>query len=300
MNFRLVRAAGGTPASVLALRRFAEAELGIGLTVLFAAASLTSQPPGVDLTADRVGFREVVARLTPRWPSLAGPEHDDLAISRLNAQSSAADARDGAPRAFVPGEGLLPPRNAKDLVWSEFNHHWAGLIVIGIGVLALLERSGVLSWARHWPLALAGLAVPMFARADPEVWPMGQLGLLESLRDPEVLQHRLLECLTVVFGVLEWRARTGRTADPRAALIFPLLCALGGALLLTHSHALTNVKDQLLIEISHVPLAAAAVIAAWSRWIEVRLDGRPSHIAGWIWRLAFVAAGVSLLLYREQ
>ena len=302
MNFRTVRRLGREPSAPIdRLRRFAEAELGIGLTVLFAAASLTSQPPGVDLIADRVGLSEVVARLTPEWPGLRSPEHDELAISQLNARISAADARrEAAPRAYVPGEGFVPPRNATDLAWSEFNHHWAGLIVLGLGILALLERSRALSWARHWPLVLAGLAVPMFARADPEVWPIGHLGLLESLRDPEVVQHRLLECLTALIGVLEWRVRTGRAVSARAPLVFPLLCALGGLLLLTHSHALANVKDQLLIEITHLPLVAAAIVAAWSRWIEVRLDGRPSRIAGWIWPLAIVAAGISLLLYREQ
>lgn len=103
-----------------------------------------------------------------------------------------------------------------------------------------------------------------------------------------------------MLGVLEWRVRTGHVRDARAALVFPLLCAAGGALLVTHSHALANLKDQLLIEITHVPLVAAAVVAGWARWIEVRLDGPPSRIAGWVWRFAFVAAGVSLLLYREQ
>jgi copper resistance protein D len=82
-------------------------------------------------------------------------------------------------------------------------------------------------------------------------------------------------------------------------LLFPLLCALGGALLLTHSHALANVKDQLLIEVTHVPLALAAIAAAWSRWIQVRLDGPPSLIAGWIWPVALVVASLSLLFYRE-
>jgi copper resistance protein D len=301
MNFLTVRRLRRDPSAPVArLRRFAEAELGIGLTVLFAAASLTSQPPGVDLTADRVAFSEIVARLTPTWPRLTSPPHHELSRSRLNIQLASADSRDDAPRAFIPGEGLVPPRNAMDRAWSEFNHHWAGLIVVGMGVLALLERSRSLDWARHWPLFLAGLALPMVARADPEVWPVGHLGLLESLRDPEVVQHRLMECLTAVFGVLEWRVRTGRTANPRAALIFPLLCALGGALLLTHSHALANLRDQLLSEISHVPLALAAMVAAWARWIELRLDGRASRVAGWIWPVAFVATGVTLLLYREQ
>jgi putative copper resistance protein D len=301
MNFWLVRRlARDASASTLPLRRFAEAELGIGLTVLFTAASLTSQPPGVDLTADRATWSEVVARITPRWPRLAGPEHDALGIAQLNAQIAAARAQhQAAPLAFVPGEGNSPPRNAMDIAWSEFNHHWAGIFVLAIGVLALLERTRRAPWARHWPLMLLVLALPMSVRADPELWPIGKIGILESLRDPEVVQHRLLECLTALLGVLEWRVRTERTSDSRALLIFPLLCALGGAMLLTHSHAVTSVKDQLLIEISHVLLALAVIAAAWSRWIQVRLDGTASRVAGWMWPLAFVAAGASLLLYRE-
>ncbi|HEX4598699.1 MAG TPA: CopD family protein [Burkholderiaceae bacterium] len=301
MNFRLVRAAGGTRASVLALRRFAEAELGIGVTVLFAAASLTSQPPGIDLTADRASLREVVERITPRWPRLVSPGYDSLGISRLNAQITVATTQhQPTSLAFVPGEGILPPRNAMDIAWSEFNHHWAGLFVLVIGVLALLERAGRAPWARHWPLMLLVLAVPMSVRADPELWPIGKIGLLESLRDPEVVQHRVLECLTALFGILEWRVRTQRTSNARALLVFPLLCALGGAMLLTHSHALTNVKDQLLIEITHEPLAVCVLAAAWSRWIQVRLDGTASRVAGWIWPLAFVATATCLLLYREH
>jgi putative copper resistance protein D len=302
MNFRLVRRlprAG--PAAVLTLRRFVEAELGIGLTVLFAAGSLTSQPPGVDLTTDRASLAEVVQRITPAWPRLRSPEHDLLAISQLNARIAAATAQhEPVPLAFVPGEGQQPPRNAMDIAWSEFNHHWAGLLVLCIALLALLERCSGAQWARHWPLALVLLAVAIVVRSDPEVWPMGQIGVLESLRDPEVAQHRVLECLTALLGAVEWRAQTERTSNPRLPLIFPLLCALGGALLLTHSHALSNLKDQLLIEITHIPLALAVIVAAWARWIQLRLDGAASRIAGWIWPLALLATAASLLLYREQ
>jgi putative copper resistance protein D len=301
MNFRLVRHMTGNPAAaVLSLRRFVEAELGIGLTVLFAAGSLTSQPPGVDLTTDRASWSEVVHCITPSWPRLTSPAHETLAISRLDERIATAAARhEMAPRAFVPGEGLQAPRNAMDIAWSEFNHHWAGLLLLGMALLAVLERTPRTRWARHWPLGLVVLAVAIVARGDPEVWPMGKIGLVDSLRDPEVAQHRLFECLTAFIGVLEWRARGDSTGSGRLVLLFPLLCALGGALLLTHSHALANVKEQLLIEITHVPLALAVIVAAWSRWIQVRLDGPPARIAAWIWPVALVVASLSLLFYQE-
>ena len=301
MNYRLVRKlAGDSGAAVLTLRRFVEAELGIGVAVLFAAGSLTSQPPGADLTTDRATWTEIVQQLTPGRPRLTSPDFDLLAISRLDERIASAQARkEPAPLAFIPGEGLPPPRNAMDIAWSEFNHHWAGLLLLAMALLALLERIPRFGWARHWPMGLVVLAVAIVWRADPEVWPTGRLGLLDSLRDPEVAQHRLFECLAASIGIIEWRARMGFTSGRRLVLLFPLLCAIGGTLLMSHSHVLANVKDQLLIEITHLPLALAAITAGWSRWIQLRLDGTASRIAGWIWPAALIVVALSLLFYRE-
>jgi putative copper resistance protein D len=165
--------------------------------------------------------------------------------------------------------------------------------------LALLERSGIARWGRHWPLLFIVLGVFLLIRSDPEVWPLGDIGVVASLRDPEVVQHRLFIMLIAAFGLFEWGVRTERIRRPSAALAFPLLTAAGGMLLLTHSHALSNIKEQLLIEITHVPLALAGITAGWARWAELRLEGRASTIASWIWPAAFVAVGLILLLYRE-
>jgi copper resistance protein D len=301
MNYRLVERLRRDPATpALRLRRFAEVEFGIGLTVLFAAASLTSQPPAEDLTTDRASWHEVVERLTPQWPRFASPDHASLALSELQAQIDAADkAHAPAPQAYVPGEGVLAPRNAEDIAWSEYNHHWSGILVLAIGILALLERSGYGPWARHWPLLFLVLAAFLFVRSDPEVWPLGDVGFFASFRDPEVVQHRIFVALISAFALFEWRVRTGGLGRSRAALVFPLITAVGGALLLTHSHALSNIKEQLLIEITHVPLALAGITAGWARWLELRLEGRASRIAAWVWPIAFVVIGVILLLYRE-
>ncbi|HVM78536.1 MAG TPA: CopD family protein [Stellaceae bacterium] len=301
MNFLAVERLRRDPATpVPRLRRFAEVEIGVGLTVLFAAASLTSQPPGADLTADRASWSEVVHRLTPEWPLLSSPDRSELAIYRMEAERQAeAQSNPQLPPAYVPGSGIVPPRDAADIAWSEYNHHWAGIAVLLIGLLALAERARIAPWARHWPLIFVALAVFLFFRSDPEVWPLGDIGFLQSLRDPEVVQHRIFVLLIAGFGVFEWRVRTGRICRPGAALVFPLLIAFGGALLLTHQHALSNVKDQLLIEITHVPLALCGITAAWARWLELRLGPPGDRIAAWVWPVAFVLVGVVLLIYRE-
>jgi len=202
-------------------------------------------------------------------------------------------------RAYVPGAGALPPRNAQDIAWSEYNHHWAGLLVVLMGLAALAQRSGRAPWARHWPLLLLFLAAFLFLRADPEIWPTGNIGLIESLKDPEVLQHRLFVLLIVAFALFEWRIRSGRIAAHNPARVFPLLTALGGTLLLTHSHALGNVKQELLIDFTHLPIAILGIVAGWARWLEVEAPQEDGRWAGWTWPVCFVLIGVLLLDYRE-
>jgi putative copper resistance protein D len=302
MNFRLVERLRANPMTpITRLRRFAEVEVGVGITVLFAAASLTSLPPAIDLTNDRASWTEIVERMTPRMPTLDSPDHDGLAIPALQAKLDAqAEAeKRTAPMAFVPGAGELPPRNAADIAWSEYNHHWAGIFVLAIGILSILEKTGRAPWAKHWPLLFLGLAGFLFLRSDPEVWPMGDIGFFVSLRDPEVVQHRIMVVLIVLFAIFEWRVRAGGLRDSRAELVFPMICAIGGALLLTHSHAVANVKEQLLIEWSHVPLALAGVAAGWSRWLELRLAAPGNRLPGRIWPVCLVLVGVILLAYRE-
>ena len=286
--------------SVIRLRRFAEVEIGIGFTIFFAAASLTSVPPAVDLTTDRVTLHEIAVRNAPAWPRMSSPDHDQLAISQMQSQLDQDAAQRGkvAAQANVPGSGILPPRNAQDIAWSEYNHHWAGIFVLLIGLLALLNRAGV-GWLKHWPLLFLLMAGFLLVRSDPEVWPMGREGFWVAWRDVEVAQHRFFVALIILFGVFEWAVRTGRLRNPKVALVFPLLVSVGGAMLLTHSHQISNVKDQLLIELTHTPLALAGVSAGWARWLELRLPGRGGRVAGWVWPICFMLVGVILLWYRE-
>ncbi len=301
-NFRLIRSLRPQrDASITRLRRFAEVEIGVGFTLFFAAASLTSVPPGIDLTQDRVAFHEIVDRNRPVWPRFESPDYDSLALPALQAKldAEAAVAAQKPLPAFVPGGGLLADRNAADIAWSEYNHHWAGVFVIAIALLALANQAGLRA-ARHWPLLFLGLAGFLFFRSDPETWPMGNISFLDSLRDVEVLQHRFYVVLLIGFAVFEWRVRLGQVQAQWMRLVFPLLTAIGAVALLTHSHAIANIKDQLLIELTHTPLALAGAAAGWARWLELRLDpGRGQRIAGWVWPICFLLVGLSLVGYRE-
>ncbi len=70
---------------------------------------------------------------------------------------------------------------------------------------------------------------------------------------------------------------------------------------MTHSHALGNIKQEVLVELTHLPLGILAVVAGWSRWLEIRLPGenRLRPTLGWVWPVCFILIGALLLNYRE-
>lgn len=277
MNFFEVRTLRGEASIPTArLRRYVEVEFGLGVTVLLAAASLTSLPPAVDVVADRATFSEVAKVFTPKAPRFSSPSIEEL-----------------------PVEDRFAPRTDADRAWSEYNHHTSGLFVLTMGLLAIVSRTRWGGWARHWPLIFLGLAAFLFVRSDPGSWPQGPIGFWESFKYPEVLQHRLAVFLVVIFAIFEWGVRTGRIRSPRAALVFPLLCVAGGALLLTHSHASFNLKWEFLVEVTHAPLGVLALLVGWTRWLELRLQSPENRLPGRLWPVAFAMIGVLLIFYRE-
>ena len=301
-NYFIVRG-GGTASTTGAtsLTRFGEVELGIGLTVILAAASLTSQPPGADLTEDRVSLHEIAVRYAPRIPQFTSPPLGDLSPAGKEMERKAKLAGVKVPAAFMPGESFSHPDTPGDIAWSEYNHAWAGLIVFFMGLLALLSRNKYFAWAKIWPLMFLGLAVFLFLRADPENWPLGPNGFWASFREADVLQHRAAVLLIIVFALFQWAVETNRVKSHAAALVFPGVCAIGGIVLLTHMHAVTNIKQEMLIELSHTPLAIFGVMAGWARWLELRLPQENStrKYLGWVWPVCFIFVGLILMDYHE-
>ena len=302
-NYFEVREADGSRAPVLfRLRRFSEAELGLGFTVILAAASLTAQSPSVDeLPQNMLTAHAVVQRLEWHWPSFHTPGLEQLAPpTSLNVAVREATYTGGSVS------------DANDRAWSEYNHHWAGLIVFAAGLLALMARLPRPRWlaglARNWPLLFLGLAAFILLRADPECWPLGPRPFWSSFTAPDVLEHRLFVVLITAFALFEWGVRTGRLHWVKARFVFPAICAAGGALLLTHTHALGEGTDEVFAELSHTPIAVLGALAGWSRWLELRLgdgDGtqrraRSRAVAAWVWPACLLLIGLLLLNYRES
>src|SRR5437899_9058335 len=148
LNFQLVHR--GPASSILAsLKRFGEAEIGIGVTVILTAASLTSLPPAVDLARDRVSGTEIFARMAPRPPRFASPAMQELPEDIYAAQKKAFESGSLSTESYVPGQAGTRPNTPAEKAWSGYNHHWAGIIVLTIGLLALVPQATNLSWARN-------------------------------------------------------------------------------------------------------------------------------------------------------
>jgi putative copper resistance protein D len=281
------------PRPLLALRRLGEAEIGIGFTIVLAAASLTSQPPAVDLVQDRLEFHEIVERTTPKVPRLAYPVE---AVSPATPFEQALQQFDNTANARAH-------HKEADIQDSEASHHWAGLILLVISLGAWLSRSKKFPWARYWPLGFIALSIFLFIRVDPENWPMGPRSFWKSFYDPEVLEHRTIFMLLIFYAIFEAGVQTVRFKSRIAASVFPVMIVVSGGLLLLHSHALGNVKEELLIEMNHNAIAICAVLAGWMRLVEVRLPqmdgGRLTRIAGLIWPVCLFAVALLLLNYRE-
>lgn len=290
-NFLLVRRTRGDAAPALVrLRRFSEAEIGLVFTAILAAASMTAQPAARDMGSERVTGRAIAQRMAWKWPRLHSPKFLQLTHRIPLKAALRSDA-------FTGGSD----NDAMDRAWSEYNHHWAGLIVLAAGLIALASRFKSQPWARNWPLLFFALAVFIVLRADPETWPLGPRPFWASFAEPDVLEHRLFAALIVAFAVFEWAIETGRLQSRRGALVFPALCAVGGALLLTHMHGFgSDAKNETLVELSHGAIAVLGATAGWARWVQMRLPGRrASRYAAWIWPVCFILVGMVLLDYRE-
>ncbi|RYU57758.1 CopD family protein [Methylolobus aquaticus] len=265
---------------------YIEAETFILVGILFIAATLSSQPPSVDIPDLAVPVADVIEMFTPHEPRLTSPSHEELLAGE-------------AGRVAVVGKVPSPAAT----LWSDYNHNISGIFLTGMGLVAMLYYLFGFGWARYWPLGFIGLSIFLFFRSDAETWPLGPIGFWEStFGNGEVFQHRIATLLAFCLGVMELRARTNPDAR-KLTFMFPVLCAFGGVLLLTHAHAEFELRSEYLIQSTHTAMGLLAVIMASGRWLELRLatpEGyTESRVAGFVAILAMFVIGNFLLFYRE-
>ncbi|MDD4913781.1 MAG: CopD family protein [Methylococcales bacterium] len=261
---------------------YIEAETLILLTILFTAASLTSQPPAIDIPHLTASWEEVLNMFHPRFPRWTSPSHEALLAGE-------------AGRVAIVGQ--IPSEAAT--AWSDYNHNIAGIFLTTMSIFAMLSYSSRFHWARFWPAGFMLLGVFLFFRSDAESWPLGPIGFWDStFNNGEILQHRIATFLVFGLGWLETRARL---ENNQGALpyMFPVLAAFGGMMLLAHSHVGFEPKSAFLIQVGHTLMGVFSLILACGRWLELKLDSPGKKIAGFISVFALFQIGVILMFYRE-
>lgn len=298
LNFRIVRRLGDAGSFLRSLQRFGEVEIGVGFTVILLAASLTSLPPAVDTPAQALPAAAVASRMMPRWPPrMIAESHNAIHTTARSVATLAASKTVLADSSTPPKPSGAPPQ----LRWMDDPHHWAALVVLPIGLLALLGRSKRFRYAQNWPLLFAGLGLVLFLMSDSQYWPLGPGSLWSSFADPVILPHRIIEILITIFGIFEWRVQTRRETSTQASLVFPSLVAFSGALLLAHSHSVADsqLQEDLVSEAGHISIAVLGIAGGWSRWLELRLPlgDRTGRVMAWIWPLCFLVVGILLAYF---
>jgi putative copper resistance protein D len=105
--------------------------------------------------------------------------------------------------------------------------------------------------------------------------------------------------LVVGLGALEWRARARPDSRGRLAYVFPLLAAVGGILLLAHSHAAFQLKTSYLVQVTHTTIGAFAAFMVTARWLELGLAPPWRRVAGVAASASMLAIALILIFYRE-
>ncbi len=258
---------------------YIEVEIMLAGAVLFTAAALTSFPPAVDTPRDAATPAEIWTMFSPKAPRLAGPERVLIDAPELTDLRSGETGR------------------IQDIRWDRFNHNASGVLLLAIAGLALLDRTGRVAWARHWPLMFIAFSVLIVVFANPDEWPLGPLGFVESARNAKVVQHWMAAAVMLGLGVFEWRARSTALADTKLPFVFPILSLVGGIVLLTHSHQILELRREFLIQSTHVAMGFLAVLVGCSRWLELRLAAPHDRMAGYAMVAGLVLVALILLFY---
>jgi putative copper resistance protein D len=270
---------------------YIEAETFILVTLLFTAASLASQPPAIDIPGLTATWQEVLETFKPSMPLTTSPTHTDLIAGE-------------AGRVAIIGQ--VPSVAATE--WSNYNHNISGIfltVMSFFAMLSYLKSPGAFfdrffALIKFWPFGFVLLGIFLFFRSDAETWPLGPIGFWEStFNNGEVLQHRIATLLVFVLGIIEIRARMQSNQNPRLPLVFPVLAAFGGLMLLTHSHVGFQAKSAFLIQVGHTAMGVFALILATGRWLELKLDKPGKDIAGFVSVAALFQMGLILMFYRE-
>lgn len=191
------------------------------------------------------------------------------------------------------------------VAYSEFNHHFTGLLVLIIGLSELRHALATPFWA--WtrfflPGALLTAGFYLFVWSDHEAWPIGSLSFTQTFFgcDSEIFQHKSYALLSLMVGAIELFRRLGAIGHAVWVTPLPLFAVIGGLMLFGHSHGLHPSAAK--IALGHTIMGTMSVTAGscklLSDWFRSSTHQGSSR---WelLWAALILLIGVQLLLYSE-
>lgn len=162
-----------------------------------------------------------------------------LARSQQNATDSMAGMN--METSTSEDEPAVIAKRLADKRESEFNHHFAGFIVILAGFVILLHERIGKHWPplRYaWPTCFLGAGLFLLIFSDTEIWPFGpQSPWYAITHNTEDLQHKIFAIILLALGYVALQRARGRWKNLWAAWFFPVVAAAGAILLLFHVHS---------------------------------------------------------------
>lgn len=196
--------------------------------------------------------------------------------------------------------------NREDDKWSEMNHAFAGLCLLLLTVIGVMQlnvpRPG---WFIKYGTAFVWLAmfVFLFIRSDRNSWPLGPLSWWEGFREWETVQHRMGIGLLLLIAVGDFmRIRNGWKINPTMGRWGVLVIGVAGSVMLyTHLHSsLDPAHARIVTRMNgeHIAMATACLgfavsKFAWDTWQLPRKGG------AYVWLGFLGALGLILNFYVE-
>jgi putative copper resistance protein D len=228
----------------------------------------------------------------------AQPPSADQNVSHEHGAASASESQ--SAHAGHSWEG-----SPQGIAYSQFNHRFAGLcaLLIGLSELGRTLRFFPPLWTR---IVLSGafgaVGVFLLVWSDHEAWPVGSLSFIQTFwgQDQEILQHKFYGVFATTVAVSEFLRGIGWARHPAWGAPLILYVVIGGATLFVHSHG--THQGAHLIDLHHTFMGALAIsggvsqsVATWLTSLSNRSATRWELI--WVGHIFLIAA--QLILYFE-
>jgi hypothetical protein len=188
----------------------------------------------------------------------------------------------------------------EERIWLEFNHHLGGIVVLVLAALTWLELLGtvpILAVTVGWPSCLMFIGLYNLFLSDRFAWPIGPLGLLDSLSNPEVFQHKSLAIMVLILGLIELFRRLELITEEAWLYVFYGLAVLTAGILMMHDFDSHRHESLHGVTTSHVWMGLLAFITLV---LKVLIDRR--IIIGrlkYLYPFVLVVLGLQLLIFTE-